>query len=389
MAPLVLVPGVGARIGDRWLRLGTPRETVWRELGEPEAGYGGRELIGGVAVDYEGGDSRVCMLAASEEAILEIGSAVIDPFAPADDVLATLMRIAPLDDTEYERGYSYTFPALELALWRSARPEDDPDAQTFQSATIGALGTMSTGASVRAALRDRRRHPPQQQPSWAEWHLIWPEKLGVDDFQRFARDLRDVPLPGMSLSLIGLRPASAYLAALEGIGSVRSLNLAVTAADRLPELPDLQRLQVTHVEYGPRLVADIAQSRGLRALTLTGDRLDDAAFASFAQLSNLRTLDVNGATITGDSAGVLAQLRALEEVNLFQTSVDDRACDALATLPNLRSATLYQTRVTEAGARRLAASPSLRFLNVAATEVPARIANDLQSAIRARRRGVA
>ncbi len=43
----------------------------------------------------------------------------------ANDLVQTISSDAPFDPDDPELGYSYTFPQLELALWRPIVPKDD------------------------------------------------------------------------------------------------------------------------------------------------------------------------------------------------------------------------------------------------------------------------
>lgn len=65
----------------------------------------------------------------------------------ADDVVRFVARDAPFDPDDPELGYSYIFPDLELALWRSIRPEDehDPEGRHFATIGIGKRGYFSNG----------------------------------------------------------------------------------------------------------------------------------------------------------------------------------------------------------------------------------------------------
>ena len=58
---------------------------------------------------------------------------------PVDEVVAHVSGFAPLDATHPELGYTYTFPELELSLWRPVI-SDDADGRFFQSIGIGVKG---------------------------------------------------------------------------------------------------------------------------------------------------------------------------------------------------------------------------------------------------------
>jgi hypothetical protein len=56
---------------------------------------------------------------------------------PADGVVESIARQTPFDDTDPDLGYSYVFPALDLALWRPTLPEHDEDEEGRTFSTIG------------------------------------------------------------------------------------------------------------------------------------------------------------------------------------------------------------------------------------------------------------
>ena len=67
----------------------------------------------------------------------------------ASDLVALVSADTPYDPRNRELGYSYTFPAIELSLWRSVVPEsdDDPDGQFFEAVGLGITGYFSGGSS--------------------------------------------------------------------------------------------------------------------------------------------------------------------------------------------------------------------------------------------------
>ena len=62
----------------------------------------------------------------------------IDVFAtPADEVVAHVCRDAAFDSADWELGYSYIFPDLDLGLWRPVLPESAADSEGREFSTIG------------------------------------------------------------------------------------------------------------------------------------------------------------------------------------------------------------------------------------------------------------
>jgi hypothetical protein len=80
---------------------------------------------------------------------------------PAAELVELVSRAAPFDPDDPELGYTYTFPALELALWRPARREDvegeedvgdeeylkelEAEWRTFHTIGVGVRGYFSAG----------------------------------------------------------------------------------------------------------------------------------------------------------------------------------------------------------------------------------------------------
>ena len=56
---------------------------------------------------------------------------------PAEDLVAFIAKDTPFDPDDWELGYSYIFPELELSLWRPTLPESDQDEDSRYFRTIG------------------------------------------------------------------------------------------------------------------------------------------------------------------------------------------------------------------------------------------------------------
>lgn len=85
-------------------------------------------------VFYEGNEPTVAFIELSSGPNLEVvlfGLPVFSTSVPA--LIPEIGRLAELDSTDPELGYSYTFPNLELAFWR---PDND-DEETPYFATVG------------------------------------------------------------------------------------------------------------------------------------------------------------------------------------------------------------------------------------------------------------
>jgi hypothetical protein len=65
-----------------------------------------------------------------------------DVFAlTADEAVALVGRDAPFDPSHPEHGYTYVFPALELALWRPV--VEEPEGRHFSTIAVGVPGYFS------------------------------------------------------------------------------------------------------------------------------------------------------------------------------------------------------------------------------------------------------
>jgi hypothetical protein len=62
----------------------------------------------------------------------------------AQEAVDLLAQEAPFDPDDPERGYSSTFPARDLSLWRETLPEDEdaPDGRTFTTVGLGIPGSF-------------------------------------------------------------------------------------------------------------------------------------------------------------------------------------------------------------------------------------------------------
>ena len=134
LEPLV---GIGA------VRLGASRESVLAALGTPEDSffktpasvYPTDAWFGsGLQVFYGGPQRTVDFIELSNDSSIHatlFGLAVFT--TPVPVLISEIARRAALDETDPELGYSYIFPGLELAFWRS----DDDDEATPRFATVG------------------------------------------------------------------------------------------------------------------------------------------------------------------------------------------------------------------------------------------------------------
>lgn len=131
--------------------LGASREEVIHAFGPPQESYRKTPTSphatdawfdGQLQVFYAGNHPRIEFIEVSAGRLLEpvaFGVKVLG--APAVEVVGLLTQHADFDVHDPELGYSYTFPALELSLWRPY--VEPPEGLTFQSVGIGVAGYYS------------------------------------------------------------------------------------------------------------------------------------------------------------------------------------------------------------------------------------------------------
>ena len=79
-------------------------------------------------------------VSANRDYVVQYGG--VDVFAtPADELVKAIAAEASFDGSDPELGYSYVFPALELALWRPTREQP-----YFSTIGVGIAGYFSGGS---------------------------------------------------------------------------------------------------------------------------------------------------------------------------------------------------------------------------------------------------
>ncbi len=97
-------------------------------------------------VFYDGDVPEVVYIELSSGVDFDAFYAGTDVFkTPANDLVSLISQTTPLDENDPELGYSFTFPNLELSLWRPVMPdsEDDPEGRFFSTVGIGITGYFS------------------------------------------------------------------------------------------------------------------------------------------------------------------------------------------------------------------------------------------------------
>lgn len=147
MTTIEIVPKVGA--GS--VLLGMSRDAVHAAMGLPSASFkkGASSLHPTDAwlkkrfqVFYCGAEPVVEFIELSGGPDFDVICAGRSVFAtPASELVRHLSEVAPFDSNAPELGYSYVFPALELAVWRPVLVE--PEGRYFATIGIGTAGYFS------------------------------------------------------------------------------------------------------------------------------------------------------------------------------------------------------------------------------------------------------
>jgi hypothetical protein len=143
------------RVGIGPVRLGMHRDEVRRAMGEVPETFRKTEDSRyetdcfhncGFQVFYGGGEPRVVFIELSRDCGFVTLYRSKDVFSiEASDLIEFVAQDAQFDDQDPELGYSYTFPTLELSLWRPVLPQDkdDPEGAFFSTIGVGIEGYFS------------------------------------------------------------------------------------------------------------------------------------------------------------------------------------------------------------------------------------------------------
>ena len=92
----------------------------------------------GFQVFYGGDSPRVEYIELSRDCGFSVFYRKIDVFGtPASELVDLLSRDAAIDQSNPEHGYSYSFPELDLCVWRSVIPDSASDEEGRRFDTIG------------------------------------------------------------------------------------------------------------------------------------------------------------------------------------------------------------------------------------------------------------
>lgn len=206
---------------------------------------------------------------------------------------------------------------------------------------------------------------------WTAYALRFPARAADGDVSRLALSLRRLPYL-KAIDLGGTNVTDVVAKSLADVRDVDALFLDDTAFGDagLKELDnrftwlDLSKTQVTD-----KGMADLARSRGLRALRLANNpKVTDVGLMKLTGLANLRSLDLSGTGVSLAGDPNLSAWRGLTRLDLSRTPVDDGGVKALAKLTSLEELDLSGTSVTGTGLAALASLPKLRVLRL--TDAP-------------------
>ncbi|MHB1035666.1 MAG: leucine-rich repeat domain-containing protein [Pirellulales bacterium] len=109
--------------------------------------------------------------------------------------------------------------------------------------------------------------------------------------------------------------------------------------------------------YGPKItdaaLGELEWPTRLTHLDLDATAVTDAGLLHLKNLENLKVLSLHASPITGKGLAQLSRLRNLTVLDLSGTNVTDAELEHLNGLTNLRSLSLVGTKVTAAGVKRL------------------------------------
>lgn len=100
-------------------------------------------FFGAMHVYYDDDDQAEFIEVARHADVRAVFSGVSLLDAAAAEAVATVAAHASFDENAPDLGYSYTFKALDLCLWRSVADDDEPEGRTFMAVGVGRRGYYS------------------------------------------------------------------------------------------------------------------------------------------------------------------------------------------------------------------------------------------------------
>ena len=187
-------------------------------------------------------------------------------------------------------------------------------------------------------------------------------KLG----RAYLQGLPEIPnLNHLEVTIQNDSPVS--FAGVENLRSLKSLeinarNQPANELRTLGQLPELRRLQLSHVRFENEDLALLHEWKQVEHLVLYSCDLPDIDGADLARMHNLQQFDATRTHLTDDAIRRLVMLPRLTHLSVRNTPISDGCLQAIAASPHLQSVRLHATSVTPHGAQWLQqARPDLQF----------------------------
>ncbi|MEW4454196.1 hypothetical protein AB1L30_16095 [Bremerella sp. JC817] len=185
-------------------------------------------------------------------------------------------------------------------------------------------------------------------------------------FRNYLSGLPEIPnLNHLEVTILNDSPIS-----FQGVEHLRSLkSLEINAKNQpaselrsIGQLPNLQRLQLAHVRFEPEDLSLLHELNHLEHMVLYSCDLPDIDGADLARLHELQRFDATRTRLTDDAIRRLAMLPKLTHLSIRNAPITDGCLRAIAASPHLQSVRLHATSVSPEGAQWLQeARPDLSF----------------------------
>jgi hypothetical protein len=121
----------------------------------------------------------------------------------------------------------------------------------------------------------------------------------------------------------------------------------------LPQLDQLEHLELNSAKLTDADLASISQMRALKTLKLTSSNITSGAIGQLAALPRLQRLELCGIRKTASPAIPAGRFASLERLVIEQTQIDDELILSLGELPRLQEVTLTSARISDRGLKHL------------------------------------
>lgn len=157
-----------------------------------------------------------------------------------------------------------------------------------------------------------------------------------------------------NLSLDETQVTPAGLAQLEPLQSLESLraylasHLDDESVKAVARMKSLRRL-TTHLDISDAGVEALATLPHLESMSLSGQKITDAAMVHVGRMKSLKSLELQAAPVSDAGLTELSQLKQLETLELSETRVTSRGIQHLGNLPGLKRLAIRIDEDAEAG----------------------------------------